>query len=501
MHSRSRLLVALTVGLVATACASGTGTTTDTQPAPSNGVPERTFPPGTEPSRNVWTRSAQIYLDQAERTDAADQKRAEYTQALEQARLSIQNEPNNALGYYQAGIALIGLGQYEEAGQMLDRAEEIYPRYVVETAPRRQNAWISLYNSAVQALQQNDEDLAVETMLLADRVYQDRPEARVNLGIIYTNRGEYERALEWYGRALETLRSDDVQFMTPEVQANWAEQESTVIFNMAQVYQRMNQPADAIRLYREYVAEHPEDAAVKVHLALALSAAGEEAEAGALFSEVLNMEGLSEEEYYQIGIGLFNAGRFDDAVTAFERAVAANPHFRDAVFNLSQALLAQANALREEGAGDAELQPLYERLVQIGTALREIDPFSRIAGIVLASSYRSLADITTGAAATQWRNRLASLLQEVGELPFDVTNVAMRQVGPGRIEISGSVENLALNPGAPIGLRFTIVGPTGAALGTQDVTVAAPAREESTSFRTVVEVQGEIAGWRYERID
>ena len=501
MHSRSRLLLALMAGLTATACASGgAGPTNETDPVPGRTANERTFPPGTEPSRNVWTRSAQIYLDEAENSNAADEQRAEYTAALEQARLSIQNQPNNPLGYYQAGIALLGLGQYEEAGRMLDRAEEIYPRYVLDTGPRRQNAWISLYNEAVQALQQNDEDLAIEKMLLADQVFQGRPEARTNLAVLYTNRGDYERAVEWYRKTLETLRSDEVQYMTREVQQEWAEQESDVIFNLAQVYQRMDRQPDAIQLYREYIANNPRDAAVKVQLALALSTAGQEQEAAALFSEVLNMEGLTEDEYYKVGIGLYNASRFDDASVAFERAVAENPHFRDAVFNLSQALLAQANAQKGAGASNAELQPLYERLVQIGEALREIDPYSRTAAIVLASSYRSLADITTGATSTNWRNRLVELLQEVEELPFDVRNVALTQAGPGRIELSGSVENLNLAPGAPIALRMSLVGPTGATLGTQEVRVAAPAREETASFSTTFEVQGEIAGWRYERI-
>lgn len=500
MMNRSRWLLALTLGLTAGACASGGGTT-DTEPSPTTpNASERTFPPGTEPARNMWTRSAQIYLDEAENTDALDAKRSEYTRALEQARLSIQNQPNNPLGYYQAGVALIGLGQYQEAGRMLDRAEEIYPRYVLETGPRRQNAWIAVYNEAVQALQANNEDLAVEKMIFADQVFQGRPEARTNLAVIYTNRGDYQQALEWYGRTLETLRADEVQYMTRQVQEEWADKESDVIFNMAQVYQRMDRRADAIVLYREYVAEHPDDAAVKVQLALALSAEGQETEAAALFAEVLDMEGLADDEYYQIGIGLFNAGRFDDATTAFERAVAVNPHFRDAVFNLSQALLAQANAQRQAGASSVELSALYERLVQIGESLREIDPFSRTAGLVLASSYRTLADITSGAESTAWRNRLVGLLEEMQDQPFDITNVSLTQTGPGRIQLSGAVENLNLNPGAPIALRASVVGPTGAALATEEVRVAAPARGESTSFRIDFEVQGEIAGWRYERI-
>ena len=494
MNSRSRLTLTLALGLAVSACASS-GTPAADEPNPSAPVSGRTFPPGTEPSRNTWTRSAQVYLDQADATDAADTKQQRYTSALEQARLSIENQPNNPLGYYQAGISLIGLARYEEAAQMLDRAEELYPRYVLETGPRRQNAWVTLYNQAVQALQQSDEDRAVEFMLTADKIFQSRPEARTNLAVIYTNRGDYPRAIEWYEKTLETLRSEEREYLSPEVQAEWAEQETDIVFNMAQIYQRMDRRADAIRLYREYLATNPDDATVKTQLALALAAEGQEAEASALFAEIVNMEGLADDDYYQIGIGLFNAGRFDDAAMAFDRAVAANPHFRDAVFNLGQTLLAQAGA-----ATGAEQIALYERLVEVGQRLTEIDPFSRTGALVLANAYRALADGTTGQVSTTWRNRLLAQLEVLQDMPFDISNVSLAQAGPGRLRLGGQLTNLTLDPGTPVGLRITIVGPGGTAIATQDVTVTAPAREGNASFSAEVPVSGEIAGWRYERI-
>lgn len=500
MNSRSLLLLTL-IGLTAGACASG-GTTTADAPRPSAtaDTPERTFPPGTAPTANTWTRSAEVHLGQAENTDAEDTRQARFTSALEQARLSIQNQPGNALGYYQAGIALLGLGQYGEAGQMFDRAEEIYPRYELETNTRRQQAWVTLYNQAVAALQQNDEDRAIELLETADMIFQGRPEARTNLAVIYTNRGEYDTAVAWYEKTLETLRSEDIQFLPANRQAEYAELESDAIFNLAQVYTRMGRRADAITLYREYVAENPDDATVKTQLALALSAEGQEDEAAQLFAEIINMEGLDDTDYYQIGIGLFNAGRFDDAVTAFERSVAANPYFRDATFNLTQALMAQANDTEEAGATEAELIPIQERLVEASQALRAIDPFSRSAALVQANAYRQLADMTSGATSTEWRNRLVALLGEIGDLPFDVTNAQLVPAGATGIRFTAAVENLNLNPGTPINLRVSLLGPGGTPIGTQDISVAAPARETSVPVSADFQVQGEIAGWKYERI-
>jgi tetratricopeptide (TPR) repeat protein len=500
MNSRSRLLLTLVLGLTAGACASGGATTTPDEPTSTPSAQGRTFPPGTEPTRNTWTRSAQVYLDQAENSNATDEKERRYTEALAQARLSIQNQEGNPLGYYQAGIALNGLGQYAEAAQMFDRAEELYPRYILETGPIRERAWVNLYNAAVQALQASDEERAVQQMLLADQIYQGRPEARTNLAVIYTNRGDYAQAIEWYQKTLETLRSEERQYKPANVQAEWAEQETDIVFNMAQVYQRMDRQADAIRLYREYLATNPNDASVKTQLALALSQEGQEAEAAQLFSEVLNMEGLADDDLYQIGIGLFNAGRFADAATAFDRAVAANAYFRDAGFNLTQALMALANEREGANAPAAEQIAIYERLVRASEALRGIDPSSRTAALVLAQTYRNLADLTSGATSTEWRNRLLAQLELIQDLPVDVSNVTLAAAGPGRVRLSGQVENLNVNPGSPINLRLTILGPGGAVLGTQDVTVTAPAREATVSFSQEFQVSGEIAGWRYEQL-
>ena len=501
MNSRSLMLLTL-AGLSAAACASGGGTTTPDSPRPSANAdaPERTFPPGTAPSANTWTRSAEVHLGQAESTNDEAVRQARFTSALEQARQSIQNQPNNPLGYYQAGIALLGLGQYAEAGQMFDRAEEIYPRYVLDTNARRQQAWVNIYNESVMALQQGNEDRAIELLQTADLVFQGRPEARTNLAVMYTNRGEYEEAVEWYNKTLETLRSEDVQYLPAAQRAEYAELESDAIFNLAQLYNRMDRRTDAIALYREYIADNPDDATVKTQLALALSAAGQEQEAAQMFAEVLNMEGLDDTDYYQIGIGLFNAGRFEDAVTAFERSIAANPYFRDAAFNLTQALMAQGNEAAEGGAAEAELVPVYERLAEASQALRGMDPFNRAAALVLANAYRQLADLTSGATSTQWRNRLVTALEEIQNLPFDVTNAQLTPAGAATIRFSAAVENLNLAPGAPIAFRVTLLGPGGTPIGTRDVSVAAPAREASVPVSADFQVQGEIAGWKYERI-
>lgn len=500
MSGGNRLALVLSLGLALSACASGGATDGDT--APANGgvdLPEREYAPGTEPSSNRATRSAQVYLDQAERAEHEDEARQDYTDALAQAQESIRMEPNNPLGYYQAGVAYLGLGDLEQAGAMLDRAEEIYPRYAEDTRVLRQRAWINTYNEAVTALQDGNEEAAIELMQQADMIYQGRPEARMNLAIIYTNRGEYDQAIEWYQRALEVLQGPEVQYLDPETRAEWAERESTAMFNLAEVLRRADRTDEAVALYRDFIADNPDNATAKVQLGLLLlQTDGDQAEAQRLFEQALESPDLTPDEYYRVGVGLFNAGRFERAASAFEQAVAANPHFRDALFNLSQALLARSNAL--EDTSPDEYVAVNERLAAVTEQLLELDPYFQPGLATLAGAYRVLADETTGATSEEWRSQLLSLLERYEALPFSISDVTLTQTGAGSITLTGQLRNLNMTAGETVQLEFSLLNASGTPVATEQVSIEAPSNDQTTNFRAEFSVEGEIAGWRYERL-
>jgi len=503
MIVRNRLALSLAMGLALSACASGgagTGTTGAGDAPPADEAQGRTFPPGTSPSNNVWTRSAQVYLDRADQTNYEPDQRAAYEQALEQALQSVENEPDNPLGYYQAGVSYLGLGQGQQAAEMFDRAVEIYPRYTLQVDPLREREWIRLYNEAVSALQAGNEDLAIERMRAADAAYAGRPEARTNLAVIYTNRGDYDQAIQYYRGALEILQGERVEYLSAEDRAEWAEMESNAIFNLAQVLTRTDRSAEAIQLYQDYLAENPDDAAVKVQLALALSRLDRDAEAAELFADVLSRQDLTADQYYQVGVGLFNASRFEGAVTAFERAVAANPYFRDAVYNLAQALLARSGELADDAAARDEYLAVNERLIAVAEQLREADPLNRNVLAILAGAYRTMADANTGAASDRWRNQLVQVLESHEEMPYEVAEVTLTRVTPTSIRLSGQLTNLNAQAGSQAGLRFSLLNASGTAVATQQVTVDVPVQEQSTTFSTQFDVQGDVAGWSYEHV-
>ena len=207
---------------------------------------------------------------------------------------------------------------------------------------------------------------------------------------------------------------------------------------------------------------------------------------------------MSADEYYKVGVGLFNAGRFEAAARAFERAVAANPYVRDAVFNLSQALLAQSGQL--EGSNPQQYIAVNERLVAVAQDLVEMDPLYRNGLATLAGAYRALADATSGSTSDQWRNRLVQTLQRYEEMDVAVSNITLTRTGTSSITLSGDIENLDARAGANVQLEFSLLNASGSPIATETVSVPAPNQEQTTGFRAEFSVQGDIAGWRYRQL-
>src|SRR5690606_13666008 len=108
-------------------------------------------------------------------------------------------------------------------------------------------------------------------MEAADRIYRGRPEARIQLGALYAQVDEVPKAISAYRGALEILRTAPRAQLDPELQAEWEQNEEVVIANLGQLLMMEGEYAEAEALYREVVANRPDDVRARVSLADALS--------------------------------------------------------------------------------------------------------------------------------------------------------------------------------------------------------------------------------------
>lgn len=459
MRFRSGLALTLAAGLVMGGCAAGAAGGGGPSVSPTG----KTYEPGIAPRDSRFTTPATLYIAQGQ-----------FEQALQEAQQGIAADSTNPRHYFLLGQAHAGLGNTEEANAAWARAEQLYPAYELEIEPARESAWADAFNQGVEAYNSNDMAGAVAAWTRANEIYQLRPEAYQNLAAIYTQQGDYEQAIAAYQGALAAVESEPAARVLEEEEiADREASRATALENLAELLLFTEQHAQAEELFREQMQQDPDNVALQGKLAAAIAAQpGRESEAQAMYNELLGRSDLDAATLMEIGVVLFQQQDFARAAEAFERVTEARPNSRDAWYNLANALYAAES---------------WEALIPIGERLMEIDPLNYDGSLMLARAYRD---------AGQNDNALREL-ERIEAAPIRLQKLQTRQ-GAGRTTVSGEVMGGQASAGTPFQLRFTFYGENGAALGTETVTVNAPATETVTPFEVHLQTETPAVGYTYE---
>ena len=419
------------------------------------------LPEGTEPRDNEHTGRATLPLLQGN-----------YVDALEAARAGIEADPENPQSYFQAGEALLGMGELEEAAAMLDRAEEIYPRYIMETMGLREQAWIDEYNLAFEAIGNEDEAAAVYQFERAHAIYQNRPEAMLNLASIYAQSGDQDdRAIDYFTQAIEVIEGPWTDRVDEETAEIWMESLEVAQFNRAQLLLRSERFAEAADAFEVLMERDPDNMDLLSTYAAALVAGGQADRAQALFDEMLQRPDLSAVDYFSIGVGLYQADRFDGAAQAFQAVLDAIPQHRDAALNLAQTLY-----LAEE----------WEELERTSVQLSEIDPHNENA---LRYQAQALVRLDREPDAIQ-------VLERLEALSWSIDDMNLQSAGQDLVVV-GQFTNRSADEGTAVNLRFHFFDAEGTAAETVDTSIQLPGADESGVFQ-VEAPANDLFGFWYE---
>ncbi len=420
------------------------------------------YEPGTPPNPTRYSQTATLLL----RSD-------EPARALSLAREGIEAEPGNPIHYFLAGIAYGRLDRYKEADDHFLRAEEIYPAYELDIEPEREAAWGEAFNRGAEAYADGRVEEAKEAWKGAVQIFDLRPEAHRNLAMLLTEEGRYEEAAELYDRALAGLEErpatrilEDEELQERE-ETRWGLEEA-----MSGLLLLTDQFSQAEPVLRRQLDRDPDNVELRQNLASAIAAQGRRAEAEAIYDELLTDSELAATEFQNLGIVLFRSGDYPRAAEAFERLTEFRPNSRDAWFNYANALFAAED---------------WRSLVSVSDRLLEVDPLSENASLISARAHLELGDED---AAVQG-------LEGLEAAPFYVEGLILRPA-PGGTSVDGRVVGNLQEPNSPVRLRFTFYG-DGGALGSETVTLPAPASGESAAFEVLF---GERAtSYRYEPVD
>jgi tetratricopeptide (TPR) repeat protein len=494
MNRRNGLVLAL-IGAVLSACATaGTG-----DPAVV----------GERPRDDADTRQAGVYIAQASLMDG-DEALQTYERALAAALSAVERDPTNPRAYLLAGQAAVGARQWEQADTLFVKAEELHPRFGDQIRAEREEGWVIAYNLGAEAMTEGDMAAALDNFRAADRLFQERPEARMALAILYANDGNTSAAIQAYRGALEILARPAPEGIDEEQLASWENDRQMIAFNLANLLAQEERYGEAAEALGQFLQDYGPDLDSETRLqamtarAAFLAQAGRAAEAEQIYGELVDRPDLGAAQHFQIGIGLFNAGEYERAAESFATSARLNPHSRDAYLNLVQSLYTAALDLEQEpqtAQRDARLREMYEELLASADRVGEFDPLNRNLLSFRLRAYRAKADLAPQAEADQLMRRSQEVFRQYQQQEYEVSDITMAQEMGDQARIEGVLTNLSGTPGQQVGLRFTILDDNGNALDSSTAQVTVPGVEEATRFTTTVSTaRGDIAGWRYELV-
>lgn len=459
MRFRVGMVLALGAGLVLSACAPAAGGA-----AAGSSPIGKEYPPGTPPRESQFTAPAKLNL-------AQENYQAALTPSLEGIA---EDSTSNPQHYYLAGAAYVGLGNFAAADSMWDVAQEIYPAYELEIEPQREQAWSEAFNEGVTAYNAGNTQGAIDAWTRANIIYPHRAEGQLNLAVLYTQENSYDEAITAYRQGLDALRNPpQTRTLSPEEEVDRSESLRQIRENLAQLLIFTEQFSDAEALYREMLADNPDNLELQSGLASAIARQGRDAEAGEIYNRLLSAPGLSYDDLFNIGVSLFNAQDYARAGEAFRRVTEMTPNSRDAWYNYANALYAAQDF--------AALVPIAEKLVQV-------DPLNENSALILARAYRD----------TEQNEKALAALQAIQDAPIKVEDLQIR-AREGQTSVTGTAIGNKAPAGSPVTLRFTFYSQA-TELGSQTVTVSAPAEGSSTAFEATLVNPTSATGYSYQLV-
>jgi len=402
---------------------------------------------------------AQQMLNQANDTTRSEsQRQAAYKQAWGAVQGPVEDETDDPTPYILGAQALVGMGEYSRAGELLTRFEEVAPEGCMKLSQQvRFQAWANIYNQALQAYNSGDREGALEHFEQANSIYDDA-RSLVNAAALHQQQGNQSRAMELYSQALDV--------------GGEPEQMRTAIDNLARTRLQQGDTTAAMAQYEQYLGQNPDDVSIQAKYAQALSQTGRSDSAQAIFSNLVNQSGLNFQQWSQIGVGLYQAGSYDQAIEAFTNAREQRPLNKETMENL---LSAYSQAEQWEA-----IPPLADTVISWY-------PYDSQNYRPAVRAYDNLKQ----------PKRAQELLTQIQELPIQIARLGMTGSG-GSYTVQGQFQTTSESAaGQEITIPFEFLDSQGNVVTTHEFTATVPAQGESQTIQFQVQAGEEVATFRY----
>ncbi|MGH7515488.1 MAG: tetratricopeptide repeat protein [Gemmatimonadales bacterium] len=412
---------------------------------------------------------AQTHLHVALAADKADQRARELDKGKHNLNEAIaETQDKSSAAWYTLAQIYLYQGDVVGADSALRHTEAISPECAAPVEALRYSIWVPLVNAGAEFSKAGANDSALALFQQAAAVFPEKPQPMLSAGVVFANGGQTDSAIVWFERAAAVAERGD-----------FTEERNRATYNLAAMLQRAERHQEAAAALEKYLTWFPEDENAKRALAVSYRATGRTEEARALEGQVGASDDATPEDAMRIAINLYEEKRYTEAAEAFERARAASPYSRDAVFGLA----ACYDAL-DDGP----------KVVETARQLLEIEPLSADALRLLGAGYKLTKQPDQAMEAAK---QLVGLVTGVAIEQFTISadSATLTATGTGRAAETVTGKRV---PPAATELVFEFVDSTSHVVASEEVLVPALKRDETAPI--VAHGQGKgIVGWRYRR--
>lgn len=340
----------------------------------------------------------------------------------EAARRAVTMDPALVSGWNNLGILLQEAGKFAESLDCLERVIALQPD------------WAEAHNNLANTCRRLDHmDRAEQHYRTALTLNPSYAEAHSNLAFLLSTQGRYDDAATLAQRAIElSPRLVDAYLNLAEVETSrhrhdaalraldmlsaFAPQHPAALVARAKTLKQVDRLDEALGLAREAVARAPRSADAHVTLAMVLQTLGQTDEALAQFEQAALLPGaVAEEALVGRATLLIEAGRRDDALAAFDRALEAFPGSVPALAGRADARTFQSGdpdiAVLEACIGEGERRSLTDRIsahFSLGKAYLDIRDAQRAFQHLEEGNRQKRATFDYDSTASeQWMERVA----------------------------------------------------------------------------------------------
>jgi len=357
----------------------------------------------------IYIQTASSAPDSVKRQQALDGAQRSLVEALE------QGQGENPAVWYFLGVYYSLMGDGIGADTSFDRVEAMMPACSADVRQNRQVAWANVANQGIEAMRNNDYARAKESFGTANRVWDQDPTASFYLATIFATEDEADSALHYFKLAGQLAAGDTAQTEIHEKSMQ----------NVARIYQVLERWDSAQVYFQAYLQRHPEDLEMQTNLAQVSLAGGDTANAVRIYDGLLTQAASLEAlDVFRIGVALFRAERPERAAQAFELGLAKNPHYRNGLFNLTNAYFSLAQGTQKPDS----VKFWAGKMLPVAKQLAAVDPLNRPVLRLVAAAHQFLGnDDSTNA----W-------LKKVNDMKFEV-EVQSGQATSSGYEIQGTI--------------------------------------------------------------